>query len=108
MKRPSLCQISSDTKTHNGRSDKLDKETRTRLLKIILDRLKAKGYDCGVYASTSWLNNQLNMSKLNGYKVWVAQYNTVCTYGGSYNMWQYSSKAQINGVVGDCDVSKLK
>lgn len=98
----------ADTKTHNGRSDKLDKETRTRLLKIILDRLKAKGYDCGVYASTSWLNNQLNMSKLNGYKVWVAQYNTVCTYGGSYNMWQYSSKAQINGVVGDCDVSKLK
>lgn len=98
----------ADTKTHNGRSDKLDKETRTRLLKIILDRLKAKGYDCGVYASTSWLNNQLNMSKLNGYKVWVAQYNTVCTYGGSYNMWQYSSKAQINGVVGDCDVNKLK
>lgn len=98
----------ADTKTHNGRSDKLDKETRTRLLKVILDRLKAKGYDCGVYASTSWLNNQLNMSKLNGYKVWVAQYNTVCTYGGSYNMWQYSSKAQIDGVVGNCDVSKLK
>ena len=98
----------ADTKTHNGRSDKLDKETRTRLLKVILDRLKAKGYDCGVYASTSWLNNQLNMSKLNGYKVWVTQYNTVCTYGGSYNMWQYSSKAQIDGVVGNCDVSKLK
>lgn len=98
----------ADTKTHNGRSDKLDKETRTRLLKVILDKLKAKGYDCGVYASTSWLNNQLNMSKLNGYKVWVAQYNTVCTYGGSYNMWQYSSKAQIDGVVGNCDVSKLK
>lgn len=98
----------ADTKTHNGRSDKLDKETRTRLLKVILDRLKAKGYDCGVYASTSWLNNQLNMSKLNGYKVWVTQYNTVCTYGGSYNMWQYSSKAQIDGVVENCDVSKLK
>jgi GH25 family lysozyme M1 (1,4-beta-N-acetylmuramidase) len=98
----------ADVKTKNGRSDKLDKETRTRLLKVILDRLKAKSYDCGVYASTSWLNNQLNMSKLNEYKVWVAQYNTVCTYGGSYDMWQYSSKAQIDGVSGNCDVSKLK
>ena len=97
----------ADTKTKNGRSDKLDKETRTKLLKIILDKLKAKGYDCGVYASTSWLNNQLNMSKLNGYKVWVAQYNTTCTYGGKYNMWQYSSKGQIDGVSGNCDVSKL-
>lgn len=97
----------ADVKTKNGRSDKLDKETRTRLLKIILDKLKAKGYDCGVYASTSWLNNQLVMSKLSGYKVWVAQYGAACTYGGKYNMWQYSSKAQIDGVDGNCDVSKL-
>lgn len=98
----------ADVKTKNGRSDKLDKETRTRLLKIILDKLKSKGYDCGVYASTSWLNNQLIMSKLSGYKVWVAQYSATCTYGGNYNMWQYSSKAQIDGVDGNCDVSKMK
>ena len=98
----------ADVKTKNGRSDKLDKATRTRLLAIILDRLKARGYDCGVYASTSWLNNQLIMSQLSNYKVWVAQYNTTCTYGGKYNMWQYSSKAQIDGVNGNCDVSKLK
>lgn len=98
----------ADVKTKNGRSDKLDKNTRTRLLKIILDKLKAKGYDCGVYASKSWLENQLIMSQLSGYKVWVAQYNTTCAYGGSYNMWQYSSKGQIDGVNGNCDVSKLK
>ena len=98
----------ADVKTKNGRSDKLDKATRTKLLKIILDKLKARGYDCGVYASTSWLNNQLIMSQLSNYKVWVAQYNTTCTYSGRYNMWQYSSKGQINGVSGNCDVSKLK
>ena len=97
----------ADVKTKNGRSDKLDKATRTKLLKIILDKLKSRGYDCGVYASTSWLNNQLNMSQLSNYKTWVAQYNTTCTYGGKYNMWQYSSKAQISGVSGNCDVSKL-
>lgn len=98
----------ADVKIKNGRSDKLDKETRTKLLKIILDKLKSRGYDCGVYASTSWLNNQLNMSKLNGYHVWVAQYNTSCTYSGKYDMWQYSSKGQIDGISGNCDVSKLK
>ena len=96
----------ADAKTHNGRSDKLDKETRTRLLKIILDKLKAKGYECGVYASTSWLKNRLNMSKLNGYHVWVAQYNTTCAYTGKYDMWQYSSKAKIDGVAKVCDVSR--
>lgn len=97
----------ADAKTHNGRSDKLDKETRTRLLKIILDKLKAKGYECGVYASTSWLKNRLNMSKLSGYHVWVAQYNTTCAYTGKYDMWQYSSKATIDGIAKVCDVSKI-
>lgn len=97
----------ADVKTKNGRSDKLDKTTRTKLLKIILDKLKARGYDCGVYASTSWLNNNLVMSQLSNYKVWVAQYNTSCTYSGKYNMWQYSSKGQVDGINGNCDVSKL-
>ena len=97
----------ADVKTHKGRSDNLDKETRTKLLKIILDKLKSKGYDCGVYASTSWLNTRLNMSKLSGYKVWVAQYNTTCTYSGKYNMWQYSSKGQIDGINGNVDLSKF-
>jgi GH25 family lysozyme M1 (1,4-beta-N-acetylmuramidase) len=97
----------ADVKTHKGRSDNLDKETRTKLLKIILDKLKSKGYDCGVYASTSWLNTRLNMSKLSGYKVWVAQYNTTCTYTGKYDMWQYSSKGQIDGINGNVDLSKF-
>ena len=97
----------ADVKTKNGRSDKLDKATRTKLLKIILDKLKAKGYDCGVYASTSWLNNQLIMSQLSGYKVWVAQYNTTCTYSGRYNMWQYSSKGRIPGYNGSLDFDIL-
>ena len=99
----------ADVKTKNGRSDKLDKATRTKLLAIILDRLKARGYDCGVYASTLWLNNQLIMSKLSNYKVWVAQYNTACTctYSGKYDMWQYSSKGQIDGINGNVDLSKF-
>ena len=97
----------ADVKTKNGRSDKLDKATRTKLLKIILDKLKSKGYDCGVYASTSWLNNQLIMSQLANYKVWVAQYNTTCTYSGKYDMWQYSSKGQIDGINGNVDLSKF-
>ena len=50
-----------------------------------------------IYASTSWLNNQLTMSKL-PYTVWVAQYNDKVTYKGSYAIWQYSSLGKINGI----------
>ena len=51
-----------------------------------------------IYASTSWLNNQLNMSKLSGYYVWVAQYYKKVTYGGSYKCWQYTSSGKVNGI----------
>ena len=97
----------ADVKNKAGRSDRLSRDTRTRLLKIILDELNKNNIPCGTYASTSWLNNQLDMSKLNMYSVWVAQYNTVCTYKGAYDMWQYTSKASVPGITGNVDMSRL-
>lgn len=72
----------------------LTRQERTTYVKALLDKLAYNNIDCGVYASTSWLYNQLDMSKLQGYKVWVAQYNTKCTYGGDYHMWQFTSKGK--------------
>ena len=43
----------------SGRSDKLSREARTLYLNTILADLKAAGYECGVYASTSWFKNCL-------------------------------------------------
>lgn len=96
----------AEVKNKSGRSDKLSRADRTRFLAIICERLQAAGIPAGVYASTSWLNNQLDMSKL-PYTVWVAQYNTKCTYKGSYLLWQYSSKGQIPGIKGNVDCSRL-
>ena len=90
-----------------GRSDKLSKELRTHLLKVICDRLEAEGIKAGVYASTSWLNNNLNMSILDKYTVWVAQYASKCTYKGVYSLWQYTSKGRVSGIKGNVDVSKV-
>lgn len=97
----------ADVKTKNGRADKLNRDKRTEFLHIIIDRLKSRGIIAGVYASTSWLNNQLDMSKLAGAPVWVAQYNTKCTYQGTYIMWQYTSKGSIPGIAGNVDLNRL-
>lgn len=79
-------------------SAKLSKKNRTAAIKGFCDRVKAKGYTPMIYASTSWLNNQLDMSKLSGYHVWVAQYYSKVTYGGTYKCWQYSSSGKVNGI----------
>lgn len=88
-----------------GRSDNLSVEQRTHLLKVIIDNVKAAGIEIGVYASTSWLNNNLNVADLGDIPIWVAQYNTHCTYGGKYVMWQYTSNGNVNGIAGRVDCS---
>ena len=97
----------ADVKNKSGRADMLSRWGRTELLHIIIDRLKGYGIKAGVYASTSWLLNQLDMSQLQGVPVWVAQYNTQhqCTYPGDYELFQYSSKGSVPGLAGNVDLN---
>lgn len=95
----------ADVKFGKGRADKLSKAERTKYLKVIIDKLAEHQVKCGVYASTSWLNTKLDMTKLQ-VPVWVAQYNSTCTYRGEYVAWQFTSKANIKGVRGNCDLSR--
>lgn len=83
---------------------KLSKSKRTAAIKAFCERIKEKGYTPMIYASTSWLHNQLDMSKL-PYDVWVAQYNDVCEYEGKYVIWQYTSEGRVAGAKGDIDLN---
>ena len=96
--------IAIDTEDINDKSSKpranskyLSKAKRTEAIKAFCEEIKANGYEPMIYASTSWLNNQLDMSKL-PYTVWVAQYNTSVTYKGNYAFWQYTSTNKIDGI----------
>ena len=95
--------IAVDTESINGsptpraNTSRLSTANRTEAIKAFCEEIKANGYEPMIYASTSWLNNQLNMSKL-PYTVWVAQYNDKVTYKGSYAIWQYSSTGKVSGI----------
>lgn len=87
-------------------SGKLPTAKRTAAVKAFCEQIEQLGYESMIYASTSWLNNQLNM-KLLPYNVWVAQYASKCQYTGDYQIWQYTSSEVIDGVSGtkytDCN-----
>ena len=88
-----------------GRADSLDRDTRTRIAKVYLDTIKAAGYTPMIYASTNFLNNQLNMDELSEYPVWVAHYGVdKPTYRGAYEIWQYTSSGSVPGIYGDVDL----
>lgn len=93
----------------SGRSDKLSKEKRTEMLDIICDKLLATGIPCGIYASRSWLYNNLDMSKIAApaeYNTWVAEYGVSKNkYDGNQVLWQYTSDGTVNGIGGRVDLS---
>lgn len=90
-------------KKYPGRANGLSKSKRTAVVRAFCKEIKAQGYEPMIYASTSWLNNKLDMSKL-PYKVWCAQHASVCEYEGKYILWQYTSEGKVSGVSGNVDM----
>lgn len=95
-------------KDGGGRADNLDRFTRTRLLMLICDKLKNAGYNCGIYASKSWFDSNLDDNQIYTYVYkWIAQYNTSCTYQGIYHLWQYACDEVVAGITGAVDCSRI-
>ncbi len=68
--------------------------------------LEAAGYWAGLYISRSPLQTHINERVAKRYALWIAEYNAVCRYSGSYGMWQRSATGQIPGINGDVDLDE--
>ncbi|SDB40556.1 GH25 family lysozyme [Butyrivibrio sp. INlla16] len=92
--------------TGSGRSDNMSVAQRTAAVKATVSQLYARGITGGVYSSTWWYNNRLDMSQLQ-YPLWVADYRGYCGYDqGNKFAWQFTSNGTGYGVANRCDVSE--
>ena len=88
-----------------GRADHLSVETRTETVKAFIETVQSAGRHGGLYSARYWLYNQLDMTQLDRYILWLAEYRDVPLYTGYYQMWQYSSKGSIDGIEGNVDLN---
>ncbi len=75
------------------------------ICKTFLLGVEDAGYYASLYASLSWLNNQLNSSELDRFDKWVAQWNTSCAYKKPYGIWQYIDSGKVDGISGNVDMN---
>lgn len=94
-----------DVEPSGGRGDGIDRNMRTQVIKAYCETLRNSGYTAGVYANKTWLTSYMNVGELGAYKIWLAQYNTAPTYSGRIDLWQYTSKGQVNGISGHTDLN---
>ena len=88
----------------NGRADGLDVETRTLVCEAFCRTIRNAGYTAGVYASKNWYQTRVDVSKLEKYVIWLAEYRSAPSYEGYYEMWQHTSKGSIDGIDGNVDL----
>ena len=88
----------------NGRANGLTVEERTLVCDAFCRTVENAGSEAGVYASRNWYYNRVDVSRLERYYIWLAEYRSVPLYDGYYHMWQYTSKGAIDGIEGNVDM----
>ncbi len=94
-----------DTEGSGGRADNLDAVTRTAVCEAFCETVEQAGQEAGVYASRNWYYNNVDDDVLSRYTIWVAEYRKEPLYTGRYDIWQYTSSGQIDGINGRVDLN---
>ena len=109
---PIVIDVEYATSQHNGRADNLTKQERTDVVRAFANHIKSLGYEPMIYASKSFLYNNLDMNQLSDLNVWLAHYTTtenpmmnMSDYTGTYQVWQYTSSGYVNGINGNVDMN---
>ncbi len=85
--------------------NRLSNAERTAIVNAFVSTVQSSGYKAGLYCSKNWMTSKMDAGSISCH-VWIAQYNTKCTYGGKYTMWQYSSTGSVPGIKGHVDMNR--
>ncbi len=71
------------------------------------DLVQRRGFDPGVYFNLSYAYDDLDMSRLDCYSLWLAEYNETPTYRGRYDFIQYSDEGDLPGIDVNVDLDLM-
>lgn len=93
--------VANDT----ARIEGLSKEDKTNIATSFLESVKTVGYVPMIYGDKEWLIKEIDLTKLQGYDIWLAQEEDLPDYPYQYTMWQYSTDGVLNGVTGEANLN---
>ena len=105
IKYPIFIDTETSGGNGSGRADGLTVQQRTAVCKAFCETIQSAGYKAGIYTSKSWFEKKLDMSQLGQFRVWLAQWTDKPTYSGKFDVWQYTSKGQVDGIKGNVDMN---
>ena len=88
----------------DGSQEGLSSETLTQIVETFCGIVEAAGYYTMVYANKYWLQHKLIYDRIKRWDIWLAHYAAVTDYDKEHGIWQCSSREQIAGISGNCDL----
>lgn len=102
------CPVVIDTEMvydEEARTNDLDIASRTDSIVGFCETVKNAGYVPMIYSNRNWFAQSLDMSRLGGYKLWLAHYSNQPDFPYVYSGWQYTDQGQIYGIEGNVDLN---
>ncbi len=88
-----------------ARTDNVTPEQFTKNTIAFNEEIKAAGYKPMIYSNMLWEAFQLDMTRLQEYPVWYADYEPKPQTPYDFSFWQYSEKSTVPGISGIVDMN---
>lgn len=82
-----------------------DIKSKTEMADAFLKVITKFGYEPILYGNPTWLTNDVDISKLTEYPIWLAHYTYSTEWPYKFRMWQFTSQGRVNGISGDVDLN---
>lgn len=89
----------------DSRIETLTKTEKTNIALAFLNRIKEAGYTGMLYGNKEWLLKRIELHRLDGFDIWLAEEDDIPDYPYMYSMWQYTRQGEIYGVDGYVDLN---
>ena len=94
-----------EIKFDDARTDDLTVPELTNITIAFCERIKKLGYKPMIYANAKWLTTKLDLTKLQEYDIWYADYQEEPIYPYQFHMWQYTDEGRVPGIDGYVDLN---
>lgn len=89
----------------NARADNLDTDTLGACANAFCEAVAAAGYEPMVYVSLNTGYLKYDLRQIDQYDLWLAEYADAPTFHYNFQMWQYTSSGQVDGIDGEVDLN---
>lgn len=89
----------------SARTYGLDTKTLCECANTFCGIIEKAGYEAMIYFNTYAGYMKYDLSEINDYDFWFAQYQSKPNFYYGFDMWQYTSSGHVDGIVGNVDLN---